>query len=149
MRGAILGVIAVVILAALAYFFFVNKESKTQEPAATTTKTEEATPSAQSEGSSEGTAENNSITYTDSGFSPRGITIKSGESVTWLNNASSTVQVGSDAHPIHNNNREVTGGEFVIELAPGESRSVQLSRTGDWGYHDHLKSTMTGKITVQ
>ena len=89
------------------------------------------------------------VVYTDSGFNPPSITVKSGENITWINNSSSTVQIGSDNHPTHTINQQITGDQLVIELAPGESSKVQLTKIGTWGYHDHLKSSMIGTLIVE
>ena len=151
----ILGIAVVIVAVGLGWFFFASNQSKTEERAASTKnenldEASSATPSANTstdtanEAPSEGT-----ITYTGSGFSPKSLTIKSGGTITWTNNSSSSVKVGSDVHPIHTINPEITGNQFVIELAPGESRSVKLTKTGEWGVHDHLKPSMTGTLIVQ
>ena len=77
------------------------------------------------------------------------MTIKSGESLTWVNNSSKSVQVGSANHPTHTLNRELTSGEFVTELAPGASATVTLTKKGTWGYHNHLDPSVTGKVVVE
>ena len=59
------------------------------------------------------------------------------------------VKLGETLLLNHKVNQEITGNDFVIELAPGESSKVQLTKTGEWGYHDHLRPSMTGKIIVQ
>ena len=89
------------------------------------------------------------VTFSDSGVSPSTVTIKSGESLTWVNNSSKSVQVGSANHPTHTLNRELTSGEFVTELAPGASATVTLTKKGTWGYHNHLDPSVTGKGVVE
>ncbi len=89
------------------------------------------------------------ITATEKGFEPSTVTVKSGGTITWKNNSSSKVQVGSSVHPTHEVNRELTNGEFVLEVAPGESKAVTVTKAGSWGYHDHLNPTMTGKVVVE
>ncbi|SRR3989344_828539 len=89
------------------------------------------------------------VTFSDSGVSPSTVTIKSGESLTWVNNSSKSVQVGSANHPTHTLNRELTSGEFVTELAPGASATVTLTKKGTWGYHNHLDPSVTGKVVVE
>lgn len=158
MKGIVVAIIVVAILGALGYFIYASNQTKTEKPAAITqteTKTPTATPSSgqetqpkESEESNEQPSENK-VTYTDSGFSPASLTIKSGENITWVNNAESKVQVGSASHPTHTVNQELTGNSFIIELAPGQSRTVQLIKKGEWGYHDHLRSGMTGTIIVE
>ena len=148
MKGVIITVIILIILGALGYFFVMTDQYKTEKPAAITTKdqTKQASPSA-----SDSDKESNvsTITYTNSGFSPQSLTVKSGDSVSWVNDSNSKVQVGSDNHPTHTANQELTGGQFIIELAPGESKTVQLDSSGEWGYHNHQQPGETGKIIVE
>ena len=157
MKGIIIGVIIVVVIGAFAWFFYASNQTKTQDSAATTTKAEPESTMTSSEdqndndltGQKNEIKEGSTVTYSDSGFSPQSVTVKSGENITWVNDSNSTVQVGSANHPTHTINQQITGDEFVIELAPGESETVQLTKTGNWGYHDHLKPGMTGSITVE
>ena len=90
-----------------------------------------------------------SVTFSDSGVSPSTVTIKFGESLTWVNNSSKSVQVGSANHPTHTLNKELTNGEFVTDLAPGASATVTLVKKGTWGYHNHLDPSVTGKVVVE
>jgi len=89
------------------------------------------------------------ISYTDDGFSPASVTVASGQAITWKNDSAETVQVGSNTHPTHTINQEITGGEFTIALAPGESKTVTVTKTGSWGYHDHLKPSLVGTVVVE
>ncbi len=90
-----------------------------------------------------------SINITDEGFVPALLIVKSGGSLTWVNKSSKKVQVASDNHPTHTLNSELTNGEYVIELAPEESATVTLTKTGNWGYHAHLNPSTKGTISVQ
>lgn len=90
-----------------------------------------------------------SINITDEGFVPSLLIVKSGDSLTWVNKSSKKVQVGSDNHPTHTLNSELTNGQFTIELAPEESATVTLTKTGNWGYHDHLTPSTKGTVSVQ
>ena len=89
------------------------------------------------------------ISYTDDGFSPSSTTVASGDAITWKNDSSETVQVGSNTHPTHTINQEITGDEFTIALAPGESKTVTVTKTGSWGYHYHLKPSIVGTVVVE
>lgn len=89
------------------------------------------------------------ITYTDDGFSPAEATVSSGGKVTWINNSSKELQVGSAIHPIHSENREISGGKFTLDISPGESATVTLTKKGTWGYHAHLKPSAGGRLIVQ
>ena len=89
------------------------------------------------------------VRATEDGFEPSVVTVKSGEAITWVNETSRTVQVGSDAHPTHTVNPDLTGGEFVMEITPGESKTVTVTEVGTWGYHDHLATQKTGTVVVE
>ncbi len=89
------------------------------------------------------------VTFTDSGVNPAQVTVKSGQTVTWTNNSSKTVQVASNPHPTHTANRELSNGQSVLDLASGKSASVTLTKTGTWGFHDHLNPSTVGTVIVQ
>lgn len=89
------------------------------------------------------------VTFSDNGVSESTVTIKSGESITWVNSGSKAVDVASAPHPIHTNNSELTNGQFVLSLAPGASSTVTLTKKGTWGFHDHLNPSVGGKVVVQ
>lgn len=85
------------------------------------------------------------ITYSANGFSPATTTIKSGQSVTFKNTSSSEVQVDSDPHPIHTDNEDLNVGT----IAPGQSKTVVLTKKGAFGFHNHLNPGNTAHITIQ
>ena len=89
------------------------------------------------------------ITIGDNGFSPAESTAKSGGKITWVNNSKNKVSVASDPHPTHTANPELTNGAFTADLAPGASTTVTVTKTGTWGFHDHLNPGVRGKVTVQ
>jgi len=114
-------------------------KSTSSSPTTTSSQTQESSPAQESV----------TITATDKGFEPSTVTVKSGGTVTWKNNSSSKIQVGSAVHPTHELNREITNSEFVLEVAPGESKVVTVTKTGSWGYHNHLDPSATGKVVVE
>lgn len=89
------------------------------------------------------------ITHTSSGFSPADVKIKSGATITWVNDGDSEIQIGANPHPVHTGNKEVSGGGFVLTLKPGEQETVKMEKVGPFGYHDHLKASQGGTITVE
>ena len=89
------------------------------------------------------------VTFSDSGVSPSTVTIQSGEAITWTNSGTGAVQVASDPHPTHTDNRELTNGQSALQIAPGASSTITLTKTGNWGYHDHLNPSTRGKVVVQ
>ena len=90
-------------------------------------------------------AEEATITYSNDCFSPGTMTVKAGTKVTVKNNSSRAIQFDSDPHPAHTDNRELN----VDTIAAGRSDSFIATRTGTFGYHNHLNPSETGSITVQ
>lgn len=146
MRNIIIGIIVIVVIG-VGFLLFRNFS---QESGVTVVKTPTATTSATPSASAgEESESGTTITYTSSGFSPSDVTIKSGGSITWVNDGDSEIQIAANPHPIHTGNKEVSGGGFVLTLQPGEQATVTISKTGTQGYHDHLNSSQGGTITVE
>lgn len=89
------------------------------------------------------------ITLADSGFAPGQVTVKAGGKLTWVNNSAKKIQIGSDPHPTHTANSQLSNGQFVLEIAPGATATVTLTKKGTWGYHDHLNPGVRGKVVVE
>lgn len=109
----------------------------------TSSETESSTPA--DTGSEEASSEATVITYTNSGFSPKVITVTSGTTVTIKNESSRNMQFDSDPHPAHTTNEELN----VEDVAPGQSQTFVVKRTGTFGYHNHLNASQTGTIIVK
>jgi plastocyanin len=86
------------------------------------------------------------VIYTDSGFSPANLGVKVGDTVTFKNGSSGQMWVASNPHPIHT---DLSGFDAKRGYAPGESYSYTFVKPGVWGYHNHLKSSYSGHVTVQ
>ncbi len=85
------------------------------------------------------------ITYSNDGYSPATVTVKTGDTVVIRNDSSRDMQFDSDPHPAHTDNEELNVG--IVE--PGKSMSFVVKRTGTFGYHNHLNASDTGTIVVQ
>lgn len=85
------------------------------------------------------------ITYTDNGFQPGKVTVKSGDQITVKNDSPQSLQFSSDPHPIHTDNPQLN--QSVLQ--PGRSQSFTVTSKGTWGYHDHLNEINTGTIIVE
>lgn len=92
-----------------------------------------------------GTNSSSTITYSDSGFSPSPLTVKSGSTVTITNSSGNALQFDSDPHPDHTDNTQLNVGL----VSPGQSKTFKVTTTGTWGYHNHLSSTNKGTLIVQ
>lgn len=130
-------IIVVIILLAIGLIGYLALQKQTPSNSTSTTTTNSSSTNSQTAASV--------IKYTSSGFSPSSITIKSGQSVTFENDSSSLLQVDSNPHPIHTDNTELNIGSIAV----GQQQSVVLTKTGSWGYHNHLNPTDTGTIIVQ
>lgn len=89
------------------------------------------------------------VTFSDSGVDFATVTVKSGGTVTWTNSGSNTIAVASNPHPTHTDNQELTNGQSTLQLTPGASATVTLSKKGTWGYHNHLDLSVGGKVVVE
>lgn len=78
-------------------------------------------------------------------FTPQELTIKKGETVTFINRDSDDRWPASDDHPSH---QRYSQFDPKHALAPGEKWSFTFDRSGTWEYHDHIYPSLTGKIKV-
>ncbi|HEX8762973.1 MAG TPA: cupredoxin domain-containing protein [Candidatus Saccharimonadales bacterium] len=85
------------------------------------------------------------ITFNGNDFSLSSNRIKSGDKVKIVNTSSTDLEFDSDPHPVHTNNKELN----VDLVKPGESKTFTITKKGTWGFHNHLKSSQTGSITVE
>ena len=146
------GIIAViiVILALVGGAFAISKRNsnKTQPTTSTNQTSTNSTPSTSdttASGTSAQTSSDATITYTDNGFSPATLTVKSGTKVTIKNDSSNPLQFDSDPHPVHTDDPELNVGV----VSPGKSMTFTVTTKGSHGYHNHLNSSDTGTIVVQ
>lgn len=86
------------------------------------------------------------VIYNASGFNPKTLTIKAGETVVFKNNSSKDFWPASAVHPTH-----AIYPEFDAKKAieAGGTYSFTFTRVGSWKYHNHLNPADTGTITVQ
>jgi plastocyanin len=86
------------------------------------------------------------VLITSSGFIPSTLTIKVGDTVTFVNKDSKPHWPASDPHPTHTN---YPGFDALRPLKTGESYSFTFTKQGAWGYHDHLNPSLRGTIIVE
>lgn len=162
----IVAIIVVLILAGGAYALFHNRAaapattvttSATEVVATTTDTSNNANVSASADASvNVGTPV--TITYDGTSFSPASVTIKQGQSVTFVNKSSSSMWVASDPHPIHNGYDGTTRDEHCApgytgpapfdECSTATSYTYTFTKVGSWGYHNHANHAAAGTITV-
>lgn len=135
-------IIAAVVLVVLAGGWYLLGSQKNYSPIPTSTvapqQLETSSPSA--------IATKNTVTITSLGFEPKVVTIKAGETVTWVNNDSVSHQVNSAVHPTH----QVYPPLNKIDLLkPGDKKSLEFPQIGSYKYHDHLNSSLVGTVVVK
>jgi plastocyanin len=148
-KSIIIGIIAVLVLGVGGYLVF-HKSAPTQPTnsnASNSSNSTDTSSQAQDESSSTAPAGTvaATITYGKDGFSPATTTVKSGDTVMIKNESSESVQFDSDPHPDHTDDVELNVGV----IAPGESATFKVTKTGSHGYHNHLNSTRRGTLVVQ
>ena len=130
----IIGIVILVVVVA-GGIYWMNRKTNTNQTQANQTSSS-ATSTTQSAAT---------ITYSDSGYSPSTITVKSGDTITLKNTSSQSVQFDSDPHPVHTDDPELNVGEVAV----GQSTTFKVVTKGTHGYHNHLNPGQTGTIVVQ
>ena len=108
--------------------------------------------------SKDGAAQAVTITYTNEGFSPSTVTIKKGQSVTFVNKGTQEMWIGSDEHPTHTGydgtNKDshcasdYTGEKPLDQCGVGASYTFTFTKAGTWGYHNHKEDDDHGTVIV-
>lgn len=96
------------------------------------------------------------VTYTNGGFSPKTLTVKSGTKVTFLNNTTNRMWVASNPHPSHegysgttrNQHCPDTMGISFDQCSIGNSYTFTFAKVGTWAYHNHAADEDGGTIVV-
>ena len=100
----------------------------------------------------------NTVEIIESGFSPNVLTIKVGETVTFVNKDSRQHWPASNVHPTHtaypgSDIEKCGAGANIFDacngLAQGETFSFTFDQRGSWEYHDHLNPRLIGTVEVQ
>lgn len=93
-----------------------------------------------------------------SGFNSSSLTIKTGDTVVWVNKNTAPHWPASAVHPTHkaypgSDTAKCGTGETIFDackgLAQGESFKFTFNSKGTWFYHDHLNPSLFGKIVVE
>lgn len=142
-------VIGLVAYAAI-YYFFIAKNGGYNANSANNNYAPTATPSSVSpmvtaQSSEKSQPSQNTITLTASGFSPATLTIKKGQTVTWINQSGQDATVNSDPHPLHTDYLPLNLGTF----SDGQVLLLTFPKSGTYGYHNHLNPSERGTIIVE
>jgi len=171
-KGLIIGIVVLILI--VGGFFLFRGGDDTSEITSTTPSPSAAVPAPGNEDVEEAIvvggdsdtgeeevsgSETHTVEITSSGYSPKTLTINSGDTVTWINMDSRTNWPASAVHPSHTvypgSARSKCGSSGEVDifdacrgLANGERFSFTFTEQGEWGYHNHLGSSTTGKIIV-
>jgi plastocyanin len=85
------------------------------------------------------------VELTDTGFSPKTVTIAKGSAVRWTNKTSKQASVNSDNYPDNQLYRQLNLGLFQ----PGSTLVLIFNDKGTFGYHDQLNPDVKGSVTVR
>lgn len=92
------------------------------------------------------TTKSNTVTYTNDGFSPAELTVKSGTTVTFVNQSDAKMWVASANHPSHLLYPEFDEKAYV---ARSGSYSFTFTKVGSHPYHNHVLLGKYGKVIVE
>lgn len=165
MKTAI-GVIAVLLIAIVAWWFLAQAPAPIDTPNTTDTATTTDTTAGNASGIDVGvdvdvdttpTAPTSvAVTYGANGFSPATVTIKKGGVVTWSNTGGTSMWVASAQHPTHTAYAGTSLQEHCDDATDtsfdqcknGSSYSFTFTQVGTWNYHNHSNSSQFGKVIV-
>lgn len=99
------------------------------------------------------------VIMTDEGYSPTDLEVKVGTTVVFTNNGQAPRWPATDEHPVHTNypgsdikKCGTAEADSIFDacrgLLTGETYSFTFTVPGSWKYHDHLRASMRGTITV-
>lgn len=106
---------------------------------ATSSQTKTPTPSAPP------TSSELTVTFTDKGFSPAGLIVKKGQTVTFVNNSSGKMWVAANPFP---SSSEYPAFNEKSGVDKGSTWSFTFDKTGTWFYHNHYSPAQGAKIVV-
>lgn len=87
---------------------------------------------------------NHQVIFKNGSVSPRQITAKKCDTLTFVNEDSYNHPVTFGTHPAHNS----YGGESELDVRPGKTKTITLSETGGFNFHDHRRPDLTGSFLV-
>lgn len=145
-KNTIIGAVIIVVLILAGWYFIKSQKTATapSQTESTTPATQSASPSKASEGAM--MKKETVVKITANGFSPKTVTIKAGEMVTWQNTDSANHTVNSIPHPTHTLYPILNK---VGLMKSGDKKSLTFPDVGTYSYHDHLNPSNTGSVTVQ
>ena len=86
------------------------------------------------------------IIRNNEGYEPADVSVRVGDTVMFKNDSDSFHWPASNVHPTHSIYSDFDPREPV---APGDTWSFTFTRAGTWGFHDHIRANLTGRIVVE
>jgi len=86
------------------------------------------------------------VTRTATGFVPNTLTLRKGDSITFVSTTGKEFWPASNFHPSHGLYPEF---DPKRQLEPSERWTFTFTKVGTWGFHDHLESGIKGTIRVE
>ncbi|MBI2600417.1 cupredoxin domain-containing protein [Candidatus Daviesbacteria bacterium] len=148
-RNLVVGLGIVLVVLIVGYFLVVNSgksQTLSQQTPSKTNVSVTPSPAATGESSSSAQQQEAIVMITKAGFSPQTVSIKAGQTVTWVNNDSAPHQVDSSPHPQHTDYPPLN---TIDLLKPGEKRSLAFPDKGSFRYHDHLNASLRGSVVAE
>lgn len=85
------------------------------------------------------------VTYSDTGFLPKSITVKKGTTVRFVSTATGGMWVASAVHPTH---QVLPGFDQLKSVGNGGTYEYTFVKVGTWKYHNHVNAADTGTVVV-
>ena len=92
-----------------------------------------------------GTQEN-TVIYTNAGYSPSELAVKTGTTVAFVNESDLPMWTASNPHPVHTDHAQFDHRRGV---SGGETYQFSFTEPGTHTYHNHLSPQHTGTIIVE
>ncbi|MEK7603096.1 MAG: hypothetical protein AAB459_02550 [Patescibacteria group bacterium] len=89
--------------------------------------------------------ENHRVNISDGLVSPLYITAQKCDTLTFINNDEKYLEISFGLHPEH----DAYAGENDIIVRSGKSKTITLSESGSFRFHNHLQPETAGYFTVK
>lgn len=85
------------------------------------------------------------VTYSDTGFAPKTVTVRKGATVRFVSTATGGMWVASAVHPTH---QLLPGFDQLKSVGNGGTYDYAFVKLGTWKYHNHVNPSDTGSVVV-
>jgi plastocyanin len=95
-------------------------------------------------GACEGQHENHQVTIKNSKATPLHTLANKCDTLTFINEDDMVRDIAFGSHPAHN----AYAGESELIVRKGKNKTITLSESGSYQFHDHLQPDMAGEVTI-